>query len=90
MTNSKTTIIYYFNYLVGRFRLDLSMCPLCNSDAPEKDHCPICENHTTWPPDDKTKKEWWDRYLKTIKCSRTIKNMVKASKAKRENKTNAR
>lgn len=43
-----------------------SLCPKCNSDAPEKDSCPICMNFYGHP--DKHRKQlWWYKFQHLIK-----------------------
>jgi hypothetical protein len=47
--------------LRGRFRLFFGFCPQCNSDAPEKDNCKICDNfYGCARKEQKTK--WWAKY----------------------------
>lgn len=36
-----------FRVYVGAWRLVSNLCPLCNSDAPAIDTCPICEGYHT-------------------------------------------
>lgn len=44
------------------FRLGLGVCPKCNSDAPEKDNCKICDNFYGCPTD-RHKQKWYKKYI---------------------------
>jgi len=45
----------------GRFRLFFHFCPACNSDAPKKDNCKICDNFYGCA-DAKLRKTWWNKF----------------------------
>lgn len=54
---------------IGRVRLFFGFCPKCNSDAPEVDHCKVCEGYSvgvlgyTFPPLPATRERWWRRFI---------------------------
>jgi hypothetical protein len=49
--------------LRGRVRLFWGFCPKCNSDAPEKQNCNICDDFYGYARDNKIlKHKWWSRY----------------------------
>ena len=55
-------VVIGFSMLKPRFRAALGCCPLCNSDAPEIDECPLCDGYhaargDTFPPAKKVKTE---------------------------------
>ncbi len=45
------------NIIISKYRLLFRFCPNCNSDAPKKDNCKICNNGEF-----KTKKELKERF----------------------------
>jgi predicted amidophosphoribosyltransferase len=52
--------------MLGAYRLALSFCPSCNSDAPGIDTCPVCEDtkqgwegHAKWPWSPLLKRRVW-------------------------------
>lgn len=48
--------------LRGRFRLFFGFCPACNSDAPKKYTCKICEDfYGCARKEGKTK--WWNKFI---------------------------
>ena len=49
----------FFSYLKARWRLWRSLCPECNSDAPETYICPVCRG-AIWPfPQPYNTRELW-------------------------------
>lgn len=50
----------------GRFRLFWGFCPKCNSDAPEKDNCNVCDNFYGCARKEH-KMKWWSRYKALLK-----------------------
>jgi len=50
--------------LVGKWRLYLNYCPECNSCAPTKQRCEVCDSDTRaffhWNED--IKQAWWKKY----------------------------
>ena len=61
-------IVFLLARFIGRRRISHNQCPLCNSDAPEVDTCPVCESYdhrTQWdvyPPEGWRKIDWRKRY----------------------------
>lgn len=54
-----------FRRAYGRFHLLFGFCPACNSDAPAKDTCKVCDGYgwpSQYPPLPETKKLWWARF----------------------------
>ncbi len=53
----------FFRQLVARWRLWWNLCPMCNSDAPRIDVCPVCHGHREVPLSELTKdiyfSRWW-------------------------------
>lgn len=54
----------------GWLRMKFGFCPLCNSDDPAVDDCPICFSVTIpYPPTSGTKSLWyqrWREFMKTL------------------------
>jgi len=56
-------VVMWFKMLIPRFRVSLNSCPLCNSDAPELDNCPLCGGYHSargdeYPPEKELKQKW--------------------------------
>jgi len=51
-----------FKKIKSSFRVYFGLCPKCNSDAPEKDNCKICNNFYG-RPNKQQKKDWLKNYL---------------------------
>ena len=51
--------------LRGRLRLFFGFCPQCNSDAPEKDNCKICDNFSGYARKEQRIK-WWPNYISSL------------------------
>lgn len=45
----------------GRLRIFFGLCPECNSDAPEKYDCKVCDNFYGYPGVEE-KNKWWNNY----------------------------
>jgi hypothetical protein len=49
-------------------------CPECNSDAPERDSCPVCHgyhwSYNNGPPSRALRKVWWATYKELNDTSR--------------------
>lgn len=54
-----------FLELRGRFRIFFGFCPACNSDAPKKQNCKVC-NDFYGVPDKGLKKTWWNNFIMTL------------------------
>jgi hypothetical protein len=51
----------------GAYRSAWGFCPGCNSDAPGKDKCRICEgNRDEFPPSKETKRLRWARFTAAV------------------------
>lgn len=50
-----------FILIRGRIRLFWGFCPACNSDAPEKDNCIVCDNFYGCSTVKETRM-WWQRF----------------------------
>ena len=55
-----SAISYRYHLIKGGYRVAFNSCPLCNSDAPELDDCPICLSYSNasgdeYPPSVKQK-----------------------------------
>ncbi len=77
-------------YVRARYRLLFNCCPLCNSDAPELDTCPICNSYhqargDQYPPSMITKQKWLKEYINAINMRALIKRSVQESRNKRNN-----
>jgi len=73
---------YWFEYLIGKYRLMFGFCPLCNSDAPELDFCPVCKSYSSsrgdkFPPEKETKDRWWKGYHEIILMKRWISEIIR-------------
>lgn len=90
MENLKDRFVIWFKMLLPRFRVSLGFCPMCNSDAPELDNCPLCEgyhsaNGDTFPPPASTKKQWLDE-IHSINCIQLkLKKSINESRKRRRN-----
>lgn len=76
-----------FSMLPARFRVALGFCPLCNSDAPELDNCPICDGYSSargdkFPPSKELKIKWLREMKDTKKAKLMAKNLVRDSRKK--------
>ena len=78
-------VIYKMNYLYdlarGKFRTSMGFCPLCNSDAPEIDDCPICEDYRLikndqFPPPQSVINFWREEYKAVIRLQLKMRVMV--------------
>jgi hypothetical protein len=81
-------VVIGLSMLKPRFRVALGYCPLCNSDAPELDDCPLCDGyHTargdTFPPPKELKRKWLDEMLDVKRTKRSIKKLVRDSRRRR-------
>lgn len=52
---------------IGKWRLWWGLCPLCNSDAPEIDTCPVCYSSREFPPTPEFKAGMWKRFCHTLR-----------------------
>ncbi len=71
----------------GWSRLGNNACPMCNSDAPELDNCPICDGYhqskgDEYPPDILILKGWSLLYRQTIDASLNMKLLTANSRKK--------
>lgn len=78
-------IKWRLSYAAGKWRLMLGMCPMCNSDAPEIDSCPVCNSYHSsrgdkFPPEKSTKEKWWREYKGAIDAKLMTMNMIKRHK----------
>ncbi len=61
----------FLKLLRARMRLFFGTCPACNSDAPELDHCKVCQG-VTWndrsgrPPSRIVKSVWLRNYRRAL------------------------
>ena len=58
----------WLRILIGRFRWFFTFCANCNSDAPEKDYCEICNSGRI-----KKRKDHWRRFRSANYLNRTPK-----------------
>jgi len=53
------TLLERLELFCAKLRIRMNVCPECNSDAPELDHCPVCEGYRDgYPPADHIKGRW--------------------------------
>jgi hypothetical protein len=57
---------HWLQRLRGEWRLAWDVCPTCNSDAPECDHCPTCFGSRDYPLSAETKDIYRRSYLASI------------------------
>lgn len=72
----------------ARYRVALGCCPMCNSDAPELDDCPLCEGYHAArgddsPPPKELKQRWLDDMHGVKRIKRNIQKLVRESRRKR-------
>jgi len=80
-------IKYYLTLFQGKARVLQGFCPLCNSDAPEIDACPICNSYRSidtgeFPPSKHLTSKWLSEYKSAIKLKRHTMKMVAYSRNK--------
>lgn len=61
-------MLRWLNAAIGEWRLWWHLCPLCNSDAPECDGCPVCKNSRKARLTDHEKNEFRDRYYHAMEA----------------------
>lgn len=76
------------SYLNSRKRILLSMCPLCNSDAPKLYDCPMCDGRHAargdkWPPPQSIKDGWLRRLNEINGAQRDLLSGVLKSRLSR-------
>lgn len=81
-------VVIGLSMLKPRFRVALGFCPMCNSDAPELDDCPLCDGYHSVrgdisPPPLELKKKWLDEMLDVKRTKRSIKKLVRDSRRRR-------
>lgn len=81
-------IVIELSMLKSRYRVALGFCPLCNSDAPELDECPLCNGYHTargdeFPPPKALKKLWLDELKNVKRAKQRIKKLVRDSRRRR-------
>jgi len=81
-------VVIGLSMLKPRYRVMLGFCPLCNSDAPELEDCPLCEGYHSargdcFPPPEELKKKWLDEMREVKRTKRTIKKLVRDSRRRR-------
>jgi len=72
----------------ARYRAAFGFCPMCNSDAPELDDCPLCDGYHSvlgdvFPPPQKLRSKWLKEYKGVLVAQRNIKRLVRESRNKR-------
>lgn len=75
---------YLFSKLKARWRVFFGFCPLCNSDAPAVDNCPLCASYSRVDnpsPSKQIKEQWITDYYSVLDCKRFTKKAI--AKAKR-------
>ena len=82
-------LMWLIRYLIGKTRIRLGFCPLCNSDAPELYTCPCCNFYSSasgdpFPPTLATKSDWWKTYKAVIDCQLKLGLALIDSKNKRK------
>lgn len=51
----------------GRIRIFWGLCPACNSDAPEKDTCKVCNNFYGYARNNRELKiNWWKKFIQSL------------------------
>lgn len=88
MESPKERIVMWLKMLLPRFRVWLGFCPMCNSDAPELDSCPLCEGYhhasgDVFPPPPNIKKQWLDEIRTIIGVQMDLKKAVRESRKRR-------
>lgn len=83
-------VVMWFKMLIPRFIVALNSCPLCNSDAPELDNCPLCGGYHSsrgdeYPPPEDLKEKWLMEMYSVICMQRNIKKAVRESRKRRLN-----
>ena len=83
-------VVMWFKMLIPRFRVSLNSCPLCNSDAPELDNCPLCGGYHSargdeYPPEKELKQKWLKEMYSVKRIQRNIKKAVRESRKRRLN-----
>lgn len=81
-------VVIGLSMLKPRYRVMLGFCPLCNSDAPELDSCPLCDGYHSskndeFPPPKDLKKKWLDEMRGVNRTQRNIKKLVRDSRRRR-------
>jgi hypothetical protein len=74
--------------ITPRFRVFLGFCPLCNSDAPELDCCPLCDgyhriNGDEYPPPTSLRRDWLKQIRVIFDTQLRIKKVVRESRKQR-------
>jgi len=74
--------------LRGGFRMFFNACPLCNSDAPELDSCPLCHgyhsaNGDPYPPSREILNRWKKEYRQAIRAKIMALRAVRDSRLRR-------
>lgn len=90
MESPKERIVMWLKMLLPRFRVSLGFCPMCNSDAPELDNCPLCEGYHSakgndFPPPPVIKKQWLDEMRSVVRIQTDLKKAVRESRKRRLN-----
>lgn len=72
----------------ARYRAAFGFCPMCNSDAPKLDDCPLCGGYHQargdgWPPPKDLRMDWLTEYRGVLVAQRKIKRLVREARAKR-------
>jgi hypothetical protein len=72
----------------ARYSAGLGFCPMCNSDAPALDDCPLCDSYHSarggiFPPPKNLRSEWLKEYKGVLMAKRNIKRLVREARAKR-------
>ena len=80
-------IIIGLSMLKPRFRVAMGFCPMCNSDAPELDDCPLCDSYhsargDTFPPSLELKQKWLDEMRSVERAKRNTNKLVRDARRK--------
>lgn len=81
-------VVIGLSMLKPRFLVALGFCPMCSSDAPKLDNCPLCDGYHSargdvFPPSKELKRKWLDEMRGVKLTKRKIKKLVRDSRRRR-------
>ena len=81
-------LLGFIKKLIGRWRIALGFCPMCNSDAPEVYSCPLCHGYqqasgNIFPPSKYTTEVWRIEFDRVVDSLMFTKDAVYKSRKKR-------